>query len=168
MSGSSDSTAGDVVFRKIKPEHYEMLSSFLEENNLPVVVRTFNPFPMTEETARKIALAPRRDHYYGAFLAARIVGLSMLRGWNEGYSVPSFGIIVDHSFHNRGIGARMTEFTVEEARKLGCARVRLTVYASNHAAVRIYAAKGFVECGREPVLLMGAPDERIVMLKELS
>jgi GNAT superfamily N-acetyltransferase len=168
MSSTRDSTPGGLVFREIEPGHYEALSSFLGRNDVPAVVRTFSPFPMTDETARRIALEPRRDRYYGAFDGGRVVALSMLRGWDEGYEVPSFGIVVDHEWHGRGVGTRMTEFTVGEARRLGCRRVRLTVYASNAAAVRIYAAQGFVERGREPVLLAGAPDERIVMLKELS
>lgn len=164
-----EETSGDgrPLFREIEPADYAALSSFLESNNVAAVVRTFNPFPMTDETARRIALAPHKDHFYGAFLDGRIVALSMLRGWDEGYTVPSFGIIVDHRFHNRGIGAALTSFTVEEARRLGCERVRLSVYASNPAAVHIYASRGFVEHEREPILLMGVPDEKIVMLKEL-
>lgn len=170
MSGkdAGGTVATAPLFREIESGDCERLSSFLIANDVDTVVRTFNPFPMNGETARRIALAPRRDRYYGAFIDAALVALSMLRGWDEGYAIPSFGIIVDHRFHNRGIGAAMTEFTVEEARRMGCARVRLSVYASNPAAVHVYTARGFVEHERVPVVLSGVPDEKIIMVKEFS
>jgi glycosyltransferase involved in cell wall biosynthesis/ribosomal protein S18 acetylase RimI-like enzyme len=161
-------SADEPVIREIESSHYEALSAFLVENNVPAVVRTFSPFPMNDETARRIALGSRRDRYYGAFVNDRIVGLSMLRGWDEGYTVPSFGVIVDHRFHHRGLGALLTESAIEEARRLGCERIRLSVFASNSAALHIYASKGFVEVQREPTVVADAPDERIVMSKELS
>jgi GNAT superfamily N-acetyltransferase len=167
MSTSNDSTDGTVVFQEIGPMHYQALASFLRDNNLPSVLRTFNPFPMTDETAIRIALGSHEDHYYGAFLNGDVVGLSMLRGWDEGYSVPSFGIVIERRLHNRGIGAQLTEFTIGEARRLGCDRVRLSVFASNLAAIRVYAAKGFVESHREAVLLAGVPDEKIIMFRAL-
>jgi GNAT superfamily N-acetyltransferase len=156
-----------LTFCEIEAAHYQSLSSFLKENDVPAIVRTFNPFPMNDDTARRISLSSRRDHYYGAFLEGRMVGLSMLRGWDEGYAVPSFGILVDHRFHNKGIGSRLTDFTIAEADDLCCERVRLSVFASNPAAIRVYAAKGFVESHREAVLLAGFPDEKIIMFREL-
>ncbi|MBA3321642.1 MAG: GNAT family N-acetyltransferase [Pyrinomonadaceae bacterium] len=162
------STADDVQFFEVGSSHGESLAELLKENNVPAVTRTFNPFPMSAETALKIAHLPRRDRYYGASLEGKMIGLSMLRGWDEGYSVPSFGIIVDHRFHNLGVGSRMLDFTIEQARVLGCSRVRLTVYSSNSPAVRLYKTRGFVECARENVVLMSKPDERVEMILELN
>lgn len=165
-----ESAAGgdELSLREIGPEDFETLARFLEENDVPAVVRTFNPFPMTSETAERIARRPRRDRYYGAFTGGRMVGLSMLRGWDEGYSVPSFGVMVDHRFHGRGAGSRMLDYAIAEAARLGSERIRLSVFASNERAVRLYLSRGFVEDGRERVLLAGEPDERIVMFKEVA
>jgi ribosomal-protein-alanine N-acetyltransferase len=166
--GDIAGAAGRVDFREIVPEDFEALRDFMEENNVPAVVRTFNPFPMTAETARRIACAPRLDRYYAALLGGRVVALSMLRGWDEGYSVPSFGIMVDHRLHGMGIGARVLDETVAEAARLGCRRVRLSVFAGNRRAVGLYLSRGFVEDSREPVTLPGGADERIIMYKELA
>jgi ribosomal protein S18 acetylase RimI-like enzyme len=46
--------------------------------------------------------------------------------------------------------------------------VRLSVYASNDAALRIYVRRGFLEISREPVEVLGVQDERIVMLSSLD
>ena len=158
----------DVDVREIGPEDRGELARFLEENDRPEIVRTFNPFPMTAETAERIATAPRRDRYYGAFDDRRLVGLSMLRGWDEGYEVPSFGIVVDHRAHDRGIGGRLTAFTVDAARALGAPSVRLTVYASNGRGVHLYSRLGFVERSRTAVSVAGQPDEKLVMTLDLS
>ena len=55
--------AAGVVFAEAGPEHHEALSAFLVENDVPAVTRTFTPFPMSAETARRIALEPSRDRY---------------------------------------------------------------------------------------------------------
>ena len=123
---------------------------------------------MTEATAEEIALRPGADRYYGAFIEGRLVALSMLRGWNEGFDVPSFGIVVDAAWHGRGIGSMLTDFTLERVPWLGSERVRLTVYKSNDRAYRMYADRGFSEVERAPIERAGERDERIVMVKELT
>ncbi|MFY9621700.1 MAG: GNAT family N-acetyltransferase [Pyrinomonadaceae bacterium] len=163
-----ESSGRSLSFREIGPKDFEVLARFLEENNVSSIIRTFNPFPMNSETAKRIACLPRRDRYYGGFLNDRFIGLSMLRGWDEGYAVPSFGIMVDHRFHGMGTGGRMLDYTIDEAVRIGCHRVRLSVFASNRRAVRLYLSKGFVEESRESVLLSNEPDERIIMFKEIS
>jgi ribosomal protein S18 acetylase RimI-like enzyme len=171
MANRGDATvvSSDVRFRHIQREDLEVLARFMADNDVPAVVRTFNPFPMTVQTAHEIASQQRLDHFYGAFLEdGSIVGLSMLRGWDEGYTVPSFGIMIDHRFHGRGIGSLMLDYTLEQAIQLGCNRIRLSVFASNRAGLHLYSSRGFVEDSRQAVNLSDDPDERIIMFKELS
>ena len=92
----------------------------------------------------------------------------MLRGWDEGFQIPSFGIIVDYRYHGLGLGRRMTEFAIEEARRLNCSRVRLSVYESNDRALCLYRSLGFEEISREAVVVHGSPDIKIVMVKGLE
>lgn len=168
MAGSSASIDqnSEPLFRQIAPADYELLSRFLVDNDVPGVVRTFNPFPMTAETARSIALLPHKDRYYGAFMEGRLVGLAMLRGWDEEYEIPSFGIMIDHRFHDRGLGGKLLDYTVAQAWEIGAPRVRLSVYGSNARGVHLYRARGFVEVSREPVVLAGELDEKLIMFKD--
>ncbi len=158
----------NLEFVEIEPIHGDDLAVFLEENDVPAVTGTFNPFPMSAESARKIAHLPRQDRYYGALMANRIICLSMLRGWDEGYVVPSFGIIVDYRYHSLGVGSRLLEYTIRQAQALSCSQIRLTVYSSNSPAVHLYRSRGFIEQTRESVNLMGKPDEKIVMVLPLQ
>jgi RimJ/RimL family protein N-acetyltransferase len=140
-----------LAFRELADADEDALARFLVRNDVPAVTATFTPFPMTAATAASLLSERREDRYYGAFDdTGEIVALSMLRGWDEGYVVPSFGIAVDAGWHGRGLGTRMTAWTVEQARELGAPRVRLSVYDDNPTAQRIYARLGFVESERRP------------------
>jgi ribosomal-protein-alanine N-acetyltransferase len=144
----------------IGPEHVEELTVLFERNRTPAVTEMFDPFPLDAAQARKIALDDGEDAFYLARSGKLPVGFSMLRGFDEGYAIPSFGIFVDQRSQGRGIGRKLTAWTVEQARGRGCPAVRLTVYAANLAACRLYESLGFVERERQSV---DRPDEKIVM-----
>ncbi len=92
----------------------------------------------------------------------------MLRGWDEGFAVPSFGIVIDNDWRGRGVGSGLTDFTLDEARSLGSPGVRLSVYSSHLSAVRLYAERGFVETRRETVQTPFGEDAIIVMSKTFA
>ena len=63
-----------------------------------------------------------------------------------------WGFYVAPEARRRGLGAAMLAALVEDSgRKFES--IRLTVVASNHAAVRLYASAGFQTFGREPEAL---------------
>lgn len=128
----------------------------------------FDPFPLSGEEADRIVEHSGKDGYFVAVEGDIAVALSMLRGLDDGFEVPSFGIFVDASAQGRGIGRRLTEWTVAEARRRGVHAVRLSVYSSNAPAVALYASLGFVETGREDVARGGVSDQRIIMRLDLA
>ena len=140
---------------------------FFAENNSREVTRQFNPFPLDDETARKITHEARNDLYFIAFHDEKIVGLCMLRGMDLGYDAPSFGVLVHREHRGHGLGTKMTRFALQQALKLGFKRVRLSVYSSNQEAMRLYSFIGFKEVSREKVSVRGENDEKVVMVKEL-
>jgi ribosomal protein S18 acetylase RimI-like enzyme len=127
----------------------------------------FDPFPLTPEIARRIAREPKRDRYFVADTSAELVALSMLRGWDEGYEIPSFGVMVDPAWRGQGLGSGLTDFTIAAAAELGCESVRLSVYGRNERAAAMYLRRGFTEVSREPIARASGSDERIVMVKQL-
>lgn len=143
------------------------LSAFFEENNVQAILDTFSPFTLTEETARWIACQSHQDRYYLGLNQDEMIGFSMLRGWDEGFSVPSFGIFIDHRCHGKGYGKELLDLTIDAARELGCSQIRLSVFASNPAARKIYRSRGFTERENIPVEHKGVMDEKIIMLKDL-
>ena len=62
--------------------------------------KVFHPHPFTAEKARELC-AYRGDDVYGVLVEGEVVhAYAMLRGWDEGYQVPSLGIVV--GAHARG------------------------------------------------------------------
>lgn len=114
--------------------------------------RLFHPHPLTQEAARHVcrhrdttcdephdeyhvAVAPSRDSD-----SAAVVGYGMLRGWVEGYETPSLGIAVHPDHRGRGIARQLMDHLHTVAGERGAVRVRLKVYRTNLAAVRLYAS----------------------------
>ncbi|HEY3759870.1 MAG TPA: GNAT family N-acetyltransferase [Solirubrobacteraceae bacterium] len=150
-------------FEQIGPEHIEELTTLFERNRMSAVTEMFDPFPLDAAQARKIALHGGEDAFYLARSDKLAVGFSMLRGFDEGYAIPSFGIFVDRESQGWGVGRKLTAWTIEQARAGGCPAVRLTVYAANVAACRLYESLGFVELERQSVERLGRREEKIVM-----
>jgi ribosomal protein S18 acetylase RimI-like enzyme len=156
----------EVSVRLLGPADRAELERFFRANNRPAVTAQFHPFPLTDERAEFITCAPHRDEYCGAFSReGRIVGMVMLRGWDEGYEVPSLGVVVGVAHQGRGIGRRLCAWAIGRAREKGCRRVRLTVQPGNARALGLYRSLGFREASREPATEPGG--ERLVMMKDL-
>jgi GNAT superfamily N-acetyltransferase len=158
----------EIIIEPVEAGHAQALADLFEGNRVPAVGDFFDPFPLTAEEARRIALEPRLDAYFVASTDAELIAMSMLRGFDEGFAVPSFGIFVDHRHHGHGIGRRLTAWTVAEARRRGCATIRLSVYVSNTAALRLYRSLGFEEQEREIVARATGQDEKILMTLSLE
>jgi ribosomal protein S18 acetylase RimI-like enzyme len=146
-----------------------MLEELFERNAITTVTSMFDPFELSAERARAIATGTQRDRYYVAVRGARLIGFSMLRGFDDGFEVPSFGIFVDHESQGLGLGRRLTAWTIEQARRLACPAVRLSLYASNERAFSLYRSLGFIERERQPTLDGGGHAAvKIVMLLNLE
>ena len=158
----------EILCRELTPADTAALAAMFERSAGGTGMQYFDPFPMTAETARRLTLEPRRDRYYVATADGAVVGLSMLRGWDAGYEIPSFGIMVDPEWHGRSVGSLLTDHTLAAARALGCEQVRLSVYGSNAVAVDMYRRRGFVEVSEETVEKPWGPDQRVVMTKPLD
>jgi ribosomal protein S18 acetylase RimI-like enzyme len=149
--------------RLLRPDDYLDLCRFFERNNVDSVTRYFKPFPLTSETAARICLEEHKDAYFALWREGTLVALYMLRGWDEGFAIPSFGVMIDKDWQSRGLGRWMTEAAIREARHRGSGSLRLTVVAANVRAHALYRALGFEETSRE----VRSSAEIIVMHKKL-
>lgn len=143
--------AGDsatIEFRIVRPADEELLSDLF--NALDVT--HFRPHPLTPQEAHRIAHYSGRDCYSMLVLTGKQpLGLAygILRGWDDGYSVPSLGIAVRQSAQGQGFGRQMMECLHSYARAERSTRVRLRVAESNTRARRLYQSLGYVEIGEE-------------------
>lgn len=110
--------------------------------------RQFHPHQFDEEVARFICYHDGLDWFSGAFLCGQdteqMMGYVMLRGWDAGFEVPSFGVCVLPEFQNMGLAKLMLGAAIFVARTRGSSAIRLKVYPDNQVAVALYQKAGFV------------------------
>ena len=132
-----------IVIRELMPQDSERLGALL-----PFIDQTyFQPHPMTAEYARELAGRPSEDTYLIGMVGDQAVAYGMLRGWDEGFSVPSLGLGVHRSFERRGYGMKMMLALRAAAQQRGATRIRLRVNPDNVAAAALYRRLGFQEAG---------------------
>jgi RimJ/RimL family protein N-acetyltransferase len=158
----------DATIRILDTRDFEALSQFFSKNDIHEVTKHFHPFPLNEESALRITNTVHLDRYYGAFLESQLIGFCMLRGWDEGFQTPSFGILVDVDYRNHGLGGRLLDFALREAFRLRCPSVRLSVFTGNAVAIRLYQSKGFREITRQPCKIARDEGDKLIMEKRFD
>lgn len=153
-----------VHFVRAAQPHLHSLTAFFARNDKDEVRRNFNPFPLTADTAALITSAPDAELYILALVEDAVAGMAMLRGRSSGYSVPSFGLIVDLSFRRYGLGRALLNEAIRYADMWGCS-VRLSVYTDNDGAIRLYESCGFQEKSRSPCRTEWGDRTRLIMTR---
>ncbi|GAH34656.1 unnamed protein product, partial [marine sediment metagenome] len=97
--------------RPVRRQDHQKISLFFKTNNISQITRHFTPFQLNDKSARYITRTDHKDPYYLALTQTQVIGLSMLRGWDEGFSTPSIGILIDYRYHNKGIGRKLMNYT---------------------------------------------------------
>jgi ribosomal protein S18 acetylase RimI-like enzyme len=132
-------------FRVVGPEDEGMLADLFTE----IDETFFRPHPFTRDEAARIAGQAGQDAYALLVEDGRAAAYGMLRGWNEGYAVPSLGIAVRTSAQGRGLGRLMMAHLHAEAERRGATVVRLRVHPDNIKARGLYESLGYAYSGEE-------------------
>jgi ribosomal protein S18 acetylase RimI-like enzyme len=151
---------GALAFGPLAPAHEEALAEFFEALKAAGDEPFFHPHPLTAEQAGRLVRHGGRDLYCVATAAGRVRAYGLLRGWDEGYEVPSLGIAVHPEARGSGLGRAFLLFLHAAARARGATRVRLRVYPDNTAARRLYESLGY--------RWQGGGDEQLVGVCELA
>jgi ribosomal protein S18 acetylase RimI-like enzyme len=112
--------------------------------------RYFRPFPFDEAAIHGFLSAARQDMYFGVFWDEALVAFFMLRGWDKGYDVPAYGVVVDDEHRGMGLGRLTLEMSKTICRLRGAERLMLKVHPENVAAKHLYESAGFVQTGIDP------------------
>ena len=104
----------------------------------------FKPHPFNIEFINKIISDRISDLYYVMERNNIVIGYGILRGWDEGYIIPSLGIAIDKDFRGIGLGALLIHFLHSAARDRGSKHVRLRVSNSNVHAHNLYISMGYI------------------------
>ncbi len=130
-------------FCRLTPKHEAGLARLFRAIHHEGDDQFFHPHPFTSEEAHRLCHRDGNDLYYVAIIDAEVVGYGMLRGWEEGYEVPSLGIAIAPEARGTGLGKAFMHFLHAASAMRGAPTVRLKVYPQNTTARTMYENLGY-------------------------
>lgn len=146
----------------LRPVHAGLLADLFGRIALDSLASRFHPHPFTPADATRICNHIGQDRYLALQVDDRFFAYGMLRGWDEGFSVPSLGIYVAPELRGSGASRLMMEHLHLIARLSGAEKIRLKVYPENLPAYKLYMSLGY--CFPDPA----GQAEQILGILDLS
>jgi len=115
----------------------------------PTYARFFRPFGYDEPAIADALARQGQDVFMGLFWQEQIVGFFMLRGWDEGYEVPSFGILIDEQYRGYGLEMAALDTAKVICRLRNVSRLMIKMHPDNISAKGVARKTGFVQTGVE-------------------
>jgi ribosomal protein S18 acetylase RimI-like enzyme len=103
----------------------------------------FHPHKFDYDTVKFILENKKEDIYLLFYESNGIIGYGILRGWDEGYKIPSLGILIDKSVRGCGYSRRILDTLHEIAKRKFSESIRLTVKTDNNVAINFYEKNGY-------------------------
>jgi ribosomal protein S18 acetylase RimI-like enzyme len=128
--------------RTVSPEWEQPLGDFFKAIGISCE-EYFHPHAFTEEFAKALVQYCGKDLYYLLVDGKTVLAYGILRGWDQGYEIPSLGIVVLPEAQGGKLGELMMHFLHGAARRKGARQVRLKVYRSNASARNLYRKLGY-------------------------
>lgn len=156
MSGQSNGGAPLEVIRLVQ-ERAASLAQFLRDLKDSGDEAFFSPHGGDAGAIREMLGSARRDLYYLVVEGERVLAYGLLRGWDEGFAIPSLGIAVHPAVKGVGLGRLLMDFLHLAAARRGADKIRLRVHRDNVKAIALYRSLGY-EIGQdaqEPDYLLG-------------
>lgn len=107
----------------------------------------FFPFNMEYENLKKILINSIKNIYMGIFINKKIVGLFMLRGFDEGFDIPSYGVWISSQYSNKGLAKLTLQHSISTCLIMGIKKIMLKVHPENKIALNLYKKFGFIATG---------------------
>jgi len=111
--------------------------------------RFFSAFGSEEAGLAATLQAAGRDIYAGLFWEDALICVYMLRGWDAGFDIPTFGLIVDAAHRGQRVLTVALEAAKLTARMAGAERLMVKVHPDNPAATTGALRLGFVPASQE-------------------
>jgi ribosomal protein S18 acetylase RimI-like enzyme len=130
-------------FRVLTPQWKQELVTLFTTLVVNGDEKYFHPHPLTEDEAERLCNYSGRDLYYICTIGAGIFGYGMLRGWDEGYKIPSLGIVIHPDVRGIGLGKAFMHFLHAIARYSDAETIRLKVHSDNKITKALYQKLGY-------------------------
>ncbi|NWG29550.1 MAG: GNAT family N-acetyltransferase [Ignavibacteriaceae bacterium] len=132
--------------KELISDHASVLSRKLREENRNYI-QHFIPFDFSETTIKDILNKKKADKFFGLFLNKELIGFYMLRGFDQGYDIPSYGVWISSNYANKGL-SKLTLYHAFSVCKLNNIKtLMLKVHPENTIAKEVYEKFGFIKVG---------------------
>lgn len=116
--------------RPLEPTDAAAISAFMRSQSAEYL-RFFYAFGADESAIAEMLSAAETDVYSGVFWQGNLAGIFMLRGWDAGYDVPSFGVLIDEKYR----GGAFMRLTLDVAKLIcrlsGAKRLMAKIHPDN-------------------------------------
>ena len=136
----------NVEIQELQSDHASALSVLIL-NSPKDHTKYFTPFSFEEDSIKKIINDAVNDKYFGIFINDELVGFYMLRGFDEGFEVPSYGIWISDKFSGLGLSKLTLQHAITFCKLNGLKKIMLKVHPENTIAKNIYENFGFKQAG---------------------
>lgn len=133
-----------MLMRTLTAQDAAGLSAFLKQQPADYM-QHFTPFSFDEADIRAMLLSARSDLYIGLFWMEEMAGFFMLRGWDAGYRIPAYGVVIGQSYRGKGLGRLTLEAAKTICRLRAVDTLMLKVHPANLSAKHLYESAGFVQ-----------------------
>lgn len=110
----------------------------------------FIPFDFDHTTIKKILTEKKEDKFFGLFVDDSLIGFYMLRGFDEGYDIPSYGVWISKEYSAKGLSKLTLQHAVSICKINGIKKLLLKVHPENKIAKMIYENFGFIKKSNDP------------------
>jgi ribosomal protein S18 acetylase RimI-like enzyme len=124
-----------------KIEHIPQFIDFINSNLTGL--KFFYPHPVDYDTILSILMRKKEDQFKIILHEDKIIGYGLLRGWDDGYDIPSLGIMIDSNYRGMGIATMFMIFLESICKIKGSKQIRLVVSKENIKAVNTYKKLGY-------------------------
>jgi ribosomal protein S18 acetylase RimI-like enzyme len=131
-------------FVRLTPAWVKRLALFLRDLEDNGDAQFFSPHPTSDAAIDALVRRADKDLYCLLVEGKRVLGYGLLRGWDEGYEIPSLGIAIHPSARGSGLGKLVMHFLHASASRRGARKIRLRVRKSNRRAIELYEDLGYV------------------------
>lgn len=121
-------------------EFHREIAKFFDENQ----EEYFIPHELSYEGFVKELLKNYKDYYVFIRSYGDIIAYGMLRGWTEGWTMPSLGIMVDKNNRKSWVARAMMDHLHMVAASRAARKVRLTVFKYNLPAVNLFKSYDYI------------------------
>ena len=137
-----------IEIKELSEEQVPSLSQALFNEDVKYL-KYFTPFEFSVESLTSILNKAVKDKFFGIFVNNEIAGFYMLRGFDEGYDIPSYGVWISSKYSNKGLSKLTLYHSFSFCKLNNIKTLMLKVHPDNIIAKNLYEALGFVKIGTD-------------------